>query len=330
MAGRYYKPNNTTIMYLNSSYGCVKSSSILLTLTSGGSSYSGSPIVVVTPAPGDMGMNCTATITRSGTIINTLTMVNNGIGYNKLPIITVTGGGDPGVITSYGALVGGTGYITPPIISVTGGGGGIGFTANAILTETSVTSIVITNGGNNYITNPTFVFTPTNGGSGASAVGVFTLGTTAVITPTFLKTYTYTWNGIPNLVINDLAKLSVTNIISTGFTASTPYTFRVLGVQYDSRDSFFSDYGNPILSIAQSTNVCNYGSLGGGEFCIILTPQTINTLTISVDDDITKINSGQLASINFVIAIEIEEYDPVTTEIGDPFQESVSRLKLHF
>ena len=63
--------------------------------------------------------------------------------------------------------------------------------------------------------------------------------------------------------------------------------------------------------MTQNTNVCSYGSLGGGKFCIILTPQTINSISISVDDDITNCGSGQLASINFVIAIEIEEYDPM-------------------
>jgi hypothetical protein len=82
--------------------------------------------------------------------------------------------------------------------------------------------------------------------------------------------------------------------------------------------------------MAQSTNVCSYGSLGGSQFCIILTPQTIQSITISVDDDITKIGSGQAYAINFVIAIEIEEYDPVITEVGDPYAEATTKLKLQF
>ena len=209
------------------------------------------------------------------------------------------------------------------------GGGGSDFSATAVLTGNAVSSIIITNGGSNYTSVPTIVFTG-RGGSGASATPTINVGTSGVITPSFLRAYTYTWNGIPPLVINDLAKLSAINIIATGFTSSTPYTYRILGVQYDSRDSFFSDYGNPILSMAQNTNVCSYGSLGGGEFCIILTPQTINSITISVDDDITKIGSGQLASINFVIAIEIEEYDPVITQTDDVYAEAASRLKHMF
>ena len=70
--------------------------------------------------------------------------------------------------------------------------------------------------------------------------------------------------------------------------------------------------------------------MGGGEFCIILTPQTISSISITVDDDITVKGSRQSSTINFVITIEIEEYDPTTTEISDPYSESVSRLKLHF
>ena len=243
---KYYKPNNATIMYLNSSYGCIKSSSLSLTLTTAGTGYS-APTVVITPAAGDYGTGCTATIQQTGGVLNTLVITNNGINYNKLPTVTITGGGSGGVIT-----------------------------------------------------------------------------------PSFLRTYSYTWNGIPPLTINDLGKLSAINIVATGFTASTPYTYRIQGLQYDSRDSFFSDYGQPILSMAQNTNVCSYGSLGGGEFCIILTPQTINSITITVDDDITNRESGQLASINFVIAIEIEEYDPVITQTDDVYSEATSRLKHMF
>ena len=69
------------------------------------------------------------------------------------------------------------------------------------------------------------------------------------------------------------------------------------------------------------------GVLEGGEFCIKLTPQTIQSITISVDDDITNKGSGQAYAINLVIAIEIEEYDPITTETEDTYSEIVSRLK---
>jgi hypothetical protein len=46
-----------------------------------------------------------------------------------------------------------------------------------------------------------------------------------------------------------------------------------------------------------------------------------------VDDDIFNKGSGQAAAINFVIALEIDEYDPVLTQIGNPFAERASKIK---
>ena len=244
---RYYKPNNSTLLYLNTSYNCVKASSITLAITTGGTGYTSAPTITITSAASDMGSGASATCTVSSGAINTITMVNNGMNYNVLPTITVTGGG----------------------------------------------------------------------------------GANAVLTPTFLKTYSYSWI-VPDVVINDLAKLSAVNIIATGYNITTPYTYRINGLQYDSRDSFFSDYGQPILSMAQNTNICSYGSLGGDGFCIILTTQTIKQITISVDDSITTKGSGQAASIAFVIALQIEEYNPEYEQTSDPYAEAKSRLKLQY
>ncbi len=99
-----------------------------------------------------------------------------------------------------------------------------------------------------------------SGGSGVSATPTLTLGTEATFTMAFTRTFTYTWN-IPDIVINNLGRLFAVNISASGYTATTPYTFRVLGLQYDSCNSFYSDYGNPILSMAQQTNMCSYSSI---------------------------------------------------------------------
>jgi hypothetical protein len=82
--------------------------------------------------------------------------------------------------------------------------------------------------------------------------------------------------------------------------------------------------------MAQNVNVCSYGSLGGGEFSILLTPQTIKQIVISVDDSITAKNVGQSSSINFVIALEIIEFNPQYEETSDPYSEGASHLKLNF
>ena len=411
---RYYKPNNATLLYLNSSYNCIKASSVTLGIQYGGTGYTSAPTVNITSALGDMGSGAVATCTSASGAINTVTVTNNGGNYNTLPIVSLSGGGNPGVITSYSALSGGSGYALPPTLTVTGGngsnfagsttltsttvsstftitsggknyaigdalnfnytgtGGGSGViatvatvgTSNAItgitltnagtgftlkppiissitssagtgaviaasLVATSVGTIVIANGGVAYTAAPTFVFTPVSGGTGASATPTVNLGNPAVLTPSFLKTYSYSWF-VPDIVINDLAKLSAVNIIATGYSLTIPYTYRINGLQYDSRDSFFSDYGQPILSMAQNTNICSYGSLGDGTFCIILTPQTIKQISISVDDSITTKGSGQSSSIAFVIALEIEEYNPEYEQTSDPYTEGASRLKNNY
>ena len=409
MLGRYYKPNNTTLLYLNSSFNCKKSSTLSLALTSAGAGYTEAPTITITSAAGDDGANAAATASLTGTpifnfniisggsgyavgdVINfdntgtgvitsasgyvfnvaggwitgiyfytkgsytikapkiasitsangtganitftltpttlgSITMTNNGSGYNKLPTITLSGGGNPGVITGYSGLVGGSGYITPPTVSATGGGGS-GFSATAVLPGNSVSSLIITNGGSNYTSTPTIVFTPTNGGSGASATPTINLGTSAVITPSFLRTFQYSWE-IPDIEINDLAKLHALNIVATGTSTTTPYTFRIRNLQIDSRNTFFSDYGSPILSIAQNTNIVNVGSVGAGEHAIILTPQTIRQISLSVDDSITTKDTGVLAGINFVIALEIIEFNPTYQEKTDVYQEAyANRLR---
>ena len=399
---KYYKPNNSRILYLNSSFNCIKNSSINLTRTSGGTGYTSAPTIRVVSASNDMGAGCAATATFAAGAVSAITVQNNGRFYNALPTVQVVGGGNPGVITNLTITNGGSGYNSPPTVSATGGGGtgfsaiaiigaqsikstftitngGTGYTtgqtlkftggggsgAVATITATAgvitaisltnagsgyttaptitvngagsgavitcglvnaITAITITNGGSNYATTPTIVFTPTNGGTAAAATPVLTLGTAAVITPTFLRTYTYTWT-IPDIEINDLAKLSVLNIVASGTTATTPYTFRIMGLQYDSRNSFFSDYGSPILTVAQTTNICSYGSLSSETFAVILQPQTVRQIQISVDDSIIAQYAGILATINFVIAIEIDEYDPNFTQVGDPYSEAINRIK---
>jgi hypothetical protein len=405
-----YKPNNSTLLYLNSSFNCTKSSSVTVTKTGNGTGYTSAPTVVITPAAGDLGYGASATIPApaSGVLSGTLVMVSTGKGYNTLPTVSLTGGGNAGCITGFSALVGGSGYIKPPTLTVTGGGGsgfvgtalignvtvsstftittagtnyvvgdkivftggegsgavatvssvssggitgisltnaGSGYTSAPTISVTStagtgavitcalvgasVTGITIINGGKNYATAPSFVFTAVSGGSGASATPTLNLGTEATFTVAFTRTFTYTWN-IPDIAIDDLGRLSVVNILASGYTATTPYTFRVLGLQYDSRNSFYSDYGNPILSIAQQTNMCSFGSVGSSNYNITLSPQTIRQIQISVDDSLTAKDTGVVSTVNFVIAIEIEEFDPVVTEIGDPYKESTSRLKLQY
>ena len=91
---KYYKPNHSTILYLNSSFNCIKSQTITLTRTSGGSGYTSAPTINVLSAPNDMGSGASATAILTSGSISSITINNNGMNCNKLPTITIAGGGN--------------------------------------------------------------------------------------------------------------------------------------------------------------------------------------------------------------------------------------------
>jgi len=319
---KFYKPNNITVLTLNSSYNCKRSNSITLVRgTTYGTGYTDPTTVVITPAYGDNGYGTSATVVVSGGYaIASITMVSNGNGYNTLPTITLVDGNTHGTITGYSGLVGGTGYTTAPNITFTGGGYTKIATATCTVNGGVVNSITITDAGEGYTTLPTIGFTPTNGGSGASATALSKL--LAPIIPSFARTYEYNFD-IPDIVLNDLGKLSLLNVVATGYTAATPYTIRVKNILFNNRDAYYSDYGTPILGIVQQTNICNgTGGVGKDALSILLPPQIINKITIVVDDDIATMNSGVLATLKFVFTLLLEEYDPVLTEVGNPYNEA--------
>ena len=142
---KYYKVQNSTILYLNSSFNCIKSNSIFIQKTSGGTGYSSAPTIVITPAAGDAGINASATCTVFGGALSVITNSNGGSGYNTLPTISLIGGGSPGVITGYSGFVAGTNYNALTTTITATGGGGSGFSATPIFSYTtfSLSSVFI-------------------------------------------------------------------------------------------------------------------------------------------------------------------------------------------
>ena len=161
---KYYKVQNSTILYLNSSFNCIKSNSITIAKTNAGAGYTSAPTIVITPASGDVGINASATATITGGAINTITMNNGGSGYNTLPTITLTGGGSPGVITGYSGFVAGTNYNALTTTITATGGGGSGFLATPNYTYTTFSlSLNIVSGGTGYSVGQSLIFTGGNG-----------------------------------------------------------------------------------------------------------------------------------------------------------------------
>ncbi len=77
-----------------------------------------------------------------------------------------------------------------------------------------------------------------------------------------------------------------------------------------------------------SNTFTSLGSTGSSNYNINLSPQTMRQIQISVDDSITAKDTGILVgNSNFVMGLEIEEFDPVITQIDDPYSEGASKLK---
>ncbi len=80
-----------------------------------------------------------------------------------------------------------------------------------------------------------------------------------------------------------------------------------------------------------SNTFTSLGSTGSNNYYITLSPQTIRQIQISVDDSIIAKDVGVVtANSNFIIALEIEEFDPVVTQVDDPYSEGASKLKLSY
>ncbi|MFG1414057.1 phage tail sheath C-terminal domain-containing protein [Xanthobacter sp. VTT E-85241] len=123
----------------------------------------------------------------SSTGIASISMTNQGDGYQSAPVVSVSGGTggvfeaifEDGKITGVKVLRGGSGYVNP-VVTLTGGGRGA--TATASVASGAVTAIAVTAGGAGYVTPP--AVTLTGAGTGATAVAVLTDGVVTAITVT--------------------------------------------------------------------------------------------------------------------------------------------------
>lgn len=301
-----------------------------------GSGYRLPPIVT---ANGISGYGFQGIGTLTATTVNGYIIDNGGSGYTNGSAITFnntgTGGSGvaatitttAGVITAITITAAGTGYTTgaPTITSIAGGGSGA--VIRFLLAPVGITGVTVINPGYYYpASGSSFTFTnqPNGAGSGASANPMITPTTAPVITVAFNKTFSATWT-LPTITINDLGRLKVKNLIASGMTANTPYTFRLKDVQYTSRDMYNSDSGDPTISQIIS-GATSYNSLTEAPFSLILPPQNISQITLITDDSLVAKDTGVASTLSYAMILEIEEFDPETTEINDVYRESASRL----
>ena len=203
--------SNSTATYQAVVGGAVSTST---TIANGGTSYTFPPQIVIS-APGNPGVQATATCTISAGAVSTVTIVNQGAGYTSVPTISVIN--DPRDTTGKNAVITGTltgsGTITAvlvtnhgspqtsvPTLTFTGGGYTTVAAGTAIMNWTT-TSLVVTSAGSGYVGN----------------VLVTGLGGFPSTAPSYTNTY------IQSLLVRQRpayygAVLTGTGISSTGYT----------------------------------------------------------------------------------------------------------------
>ncbi len=187
--------------------------STTVTISNGGTSYTYPPIIQIS-APGNPGVQATATCTISAGVINAVTVVNQGAGYVGVPTISVVN--DPRDTTGKNAVLTGvltgSGTVTAVLVSNYGGGGAI----------TSVPTLTFTGGG--YTTTAaataiccftTTAYTVTSAGSGyVGNVLVTGLGGFPATAASYTNTY------IQSLLVRQRPALYAAALASTAVSAT--------------------------------------------------------------------------------------------------------------
>ena len=135
------------------------------TIANGGKNYLYPPSIQIS-APGNPGVQATATCTISAGAVNAITITNQGAGYTSVPTVTVVNDirDTTGINAQITAALTGSGTITAVLVTNHGipltsvptiafaGGGGTGATADALMNFTT-TAYTVTSAGSGYVGN---------------------------------------------------------------------------------------------------------------------------------------------------------------------------------
>jgi hypothetical protein len=111
--------------------------------------------------------------------------------------------------------------------------------------------------------------------------------------------------------LKDYGRVSVASIASKNATANAIYTFRIPNIVC--KDVFDTNFGSPIVF----SNVLNPYCNSIKEVNITIPSQTFNTISILVSDDSGDFNAGVVAGFEFVLCLNIDEYDPPKVNYQD-------------
>lgn len=147
----------------------------------------------------------------------------------------------------------------------------------------------------------------------------------AIKTNVSTKTIEYRWN-IPDVSLNDWGKLYlVGRVYKTSTTTATPITTRILNISCKDTIDTSSGYGD-ILDVS----AWNYLAPFIPPPPINVSPQTINNITLAIDEDMA-INGGGFTTTNvFCIVLKLTEGDPERVEFGSTNNVNVNQRQIPY
>lgn len=168
------------------------------------------------------GTTATATIALTGTTVASATMSAVGIGYDGVPVVTITPSNGvvgtaaiitatvvDGIVTGLNIVGAGSGYTAVPNVVFTTNGGGLGASATAVLTDGAISGFTNLVGGSGY--SPTTPVVTVTGGGGTGATFSATVSGTGTITGLVLLTPGSGYTTRPTITITGAGFNAVAN-----------------------------------------------------------------------------------------------------------------------
>lgn len=258
-----------------------------ITVTAGGSGYSGTPIVQLT---GGGGTGATATAVVTNGVVTGVNVVSKGSGYTAAPAVTFLSGTGAtasttldtnGSVLSVSVLNSGSGYTSVPTVTFSGGTPTTIAAGTAVLSGGRVVSITVTDPGAGYTGAPTVTITGGGFTTQATAVANFSgVSVASVIVGSVGANYNYaptvvfsapqvpggiraTGTATVDATSGSLTGIQLTNL-GSGYTA--PPTVTLNAGTGAAATSFLT--GSSILSI----NVTNQGNNYVAPPTVVITP----------------------------------------------------------
>jgi len=224
-----------------------------------------------------------------------------------------------GVVTGRVVTAGTQFYFSEPTITFAAPPtGGVRATGTVSIINGVPNTITITNSGSGYTSAPTITITA--GGSGTLPTFITTINLS--------KKREFVWNLENPIELDENGLIQIVDRVYNNAVATTIYTIRILDIS-----------SQCVIDTIDGSKIQNQISFNQGRIIDIgipnkpfitdisfeIQPQTINTITLLIDDGIST-NTGIAGNIEFFISLKIIEKEPSMIEFGSLNNINTSQL----